>query len=163
MSDIDKQMMVPVYAPTGRLIQPGKFGMTILYERPPVWENILNLFKINTDTTIFTYGDIIYNPAGFHIDDEYIFHESIHAEQQGHTAEDAAAWWARYFQDQYFRIQQEAEAYGAQYEFWCRTNKDRNMRDKKLRQLAATLASPMYGSVVGVTSAMGLIREQAKV
>lgn len=159
-TEIDKEVdrMIGFKKP----VQAGKFGMTIKYERPPIWEGVMQQFQINTDATIFTYGDVIYNPAEFHIEDEYIWHESIHAAQQGHSEEGAANWWVRYFQDQYFRIDQEAKAYAAQYDFWCKTNKDRNWRNKKLIQHSHTLASGMYGSVVSPGGAMRLIKQFSK-
>lgn len=142
--------------------QAGKFGMTIVYERPPVWEGVMLHFKINVDSTLFTYGDVIYNPPRVWIPDDYIFHESIHAGQQGHSEEGAAKWWTRYLQDGYFRIDQEAKAYAAQYDFWCKTNKDRNARNRKFIALAETLCSPMYGNMIGYEQACKLIKLNSK-
>lgn len=140
--------------------------MKILNEKPPVWESVMELFKINVGTTIFTYGDTIYNPAGFEVPAELIAHEEVHSAQQGHTEEGAAKWWARYFQDEYFRMDQEARAYAVQYDWWCEHDhvrgKDRNWRMKKMRQLATVMSSPTYGGVVSVDGAIKLIRQFTK-
>lgn len=137
--------------------------MHMSYQRPPVWETVLQNFRINVDTTLFTFGDVIHNPAGIQIPDDYVHHEELHAEQQGHNPEGAGRWWARYFQDPYFRIDQEARAFAHQYDWWCKNGpkKVRNSREHrmhKLRSLALSLASPTYGNVVGLDGAMRLIR-----
>lgn len=140
--------------------------MSMSHDRPPVWDEIMKQFNINVDTTLFTFGDVIYNPARVHVPADYIRHEELHAEQQGHTPEGAGRFWARYFQDPWFRIDQEARAYAHQYDFWCGTSKvgkDRNWRLKKIRELASVLSSPTYGSVVNMGGAVALIKGYSKI
>ncbi len=132
------------------------------YAKPPVWETIMQNFKINVGTTLFTFGDVIYNPSAIEIPDDFVHHEELHAEQQGHNPEGAGRWWSRYFQDPWFRIDQEAKAYAHQYDFWAKKHKDRNARARKLLQLATTLGSPMYGNVVSIAGAQDLIRSFIK-
>jgi len=140
---------------------PGSF-MHQCFAKPPVYEEVLRNFQINIASTLFTFGDVIYNPQQIETPDDYVHHEELHAEQQGHNPEGAGRWWARYFSDPYFRIDQEARAYAHQYDYWCKKHKDRNQRNRKLLQLASTLASPMYGSVVGQSGAVDLIRRFSK-
>lgn len=145
---------------------PGSF-MVMSHEPPPVHAEIMRQFQVNVATTLFTFGDVLHNPAGLEIPEDYIKHEEVHAGQHGHNPEGAGRWWARYFQDQWFRIDQEARAYAAQYDWWCANNKrwgkDRNARSKKLRELATSLSSPMYGSVVNYDGAVRLIKGFSKV
>ena len=77
----------------------------------------------------------------------------------------AGRWWARYFQDQWFRIDQEARAFAHQYDWWCanaKGGKDRNWRYRKLLDLGARLAAPTYGSVVDTAAATKLIKGFSK-
>lgn len=142
--------------------------MQMSFERPPVWDNVLENFNINIETTLFTFGDVIYNPAEVKIPEDYIHHEEVHAEQQGHTPEGAGKWWARYFQDPYFRIDQEAKAYAYQYDWWCNNaaktiRNNREYRAKKLLFLAKTLAGKTYGNVVNLEGATKLIKSFSKI
>lgn len=141
-------------------------NVIIKQEKPPVWENVLALFKINVSTTLFTYGDTLYNPSGLYIPPDYMQHEEHHSGQQGHNDEGAGKWWARYFQDPYFRVDQEAEAYGIQYAWWlingpASLRNNREMRYRKLLELAQKLAGPMYGDVINLEGAKKLIKQHA--
>ena len=100
--------------------------MKIKVENPPMLESILAAGMIpNLQTTIFTYGDTIYNPGDNELPDHLIEHEDTHSKQQG---DDPDAWWLRYVNDPYFRLQQEIEAYVNQYKFICKQVTDRNKR-----------------------------------
>ena len=144
---------------------PGSF-MRMSFLPPPCADEIMKQFKINVKSTIFTFGDVIHNPEHLDFGEEYVRHEELHAEQQGHSPEGAGKWWARYLQDQYFRVNQEAKAYALQYDWWCahdlKRGRDRNWRSRKLLQVATSLASPMYGNVVNVDGAMRLIKRFSK-
>jgi len=138
--------------------------MKILREKPPIYDNLIKAgLRFNPETTIFTYGDTIYNPTKVEeLPDNLIAHEETHSKQQLNTEGGPDAWWERYIGDQYFRIDQEAEAYGRQYEFICRTMKDRNRRCKVLWDLAFILASPTYGSVIDTSDARRMIEKRSK-
>lgn len=143
---------------------PGSF-MCMSHEPPPVMDEIMRQFNVNVGTTLFTFGDVLHNPAHIDIPEEYIHHEELHAKQHGHSPEGAGRWWARYFQDNYFRIDQEAKAYAHQYDWWCLNDvkgRDRNARARKMFDLAMTLCSPMYGSVVSHSGAVRLIKSFSK-
>ncbi len=130
--------------------------MKILIEHPPI--HILNMIldagMKPTTTTVYTYGDTIYNPGNINIEENLIEHEFIHSIQQG-TKPDV--WWQRYVTDPYFRIEQESEAYGHQYNFLCKQFKDRNKRNKILLDLANFLSSPIYGSIISKFDARRMI------
>jgi signal transduction histidine kinase len=90
----------------------------VINERPPIWDDVVNAgLKFNPNTTIFTYGRAIYNPAGIDIPDDLHVHECVHMDQQAKMAGGPDAWWGRYLTDPWFRLSQEAEAYGAQFRY----------------------------------------------
>ena len=113
----------------------------------------------NLDTVIFSYGDTIYNPGRRDIPDELIEHESTHMRQQGNNPD---AWWDRYIKEPYFRLNQEIEAYTAQYDFICQKVKDRNQRLRILLQLVNVVAGPTYGNMISCLDAHNLIRHKSK-
>ena len=136
--------------------------MLIKFEKPPhnLYQRIREAgMPFNEEATIFTYGDTVYNPKRLPIPEHLQMHEQTHSKQQGSNPMN---WWERYLFDPYFRIEQEAEAYGQQYRFICRNAKDRNVRNRILMDLAVMLASPMYGSVVTTTPAMKMIKDASK-
>lgn len=136
--------------------------MIIKNEKPPIWDNACAAFKVNPGTTLFTYGDTLYNPAGISpLADHLLIHEEVHAVQQKHNDKDAALWWGKFLRDPQFRLEQEAEAYGKQYAFICKTVKDRNQRYKVLFDLAGILSGPLYGGCASRSEAMSMIKKIA--
>lgn len=137
--------------------------MRVLNEKPPNWEEINKLFQLpEGQSTFFSWGDCCYNPSGTPMTAELIRHEETHLEQQGHSRVAAKIWWDRFLLDPEWRVEQEAEAYGEQYKFYCTQNKDKNWRFKYLHGIATHLASPMYGSVIKHSQAMKKIKEYAQ-
>lgn len=100
--------------------------------------------------TVFTYGDTVYNPSGGTLSAELVAHEAVHIKQQAAGAEE---WWARYLEDEQFRLEQELEAHRAEYQAFCAREKDRNQRNRYLFTIAARLASPMYGNIITLREA----------
>ena len=127
--------------------------MRIINEKPPIYEDALKAFNFNPDTTVFTYGDNLYNPAGLTIHTDLLIHEMVHMEQQKHDDTVAKIWWQRYIQDTAFRLDQELEAYGEQYRYICGQVKDKNKRYRILRILAGFLSGPMYGNIISMRDA----------
>lgn len=135
--------------------------MKIINENPPNLEMIIGAGMKPTTGTIYTYGDTIYVPNGStSLPDDLIEHERVHSIQQG---SDPDAWWTRFINDQYFRIDQESEAYGYQYNFLCKKFKDRNKRNLILLDLSRLLSSPIYGSVVNQSDARRLILNKSNI
>jgi len=136
----------------------------IIIDKPPVYDRIIQAGMIfNANSTIFAYNGAIYNPADLDLPQDIIVHEMVHLAQQGDTEESATAWWDRYILDVYFRIQQEIEAYGAQYRYAATIVKDRNRRYSLLRKLAESLSGPMYGNAIPFDSAITSIKKQANI
>jgi hypothetical protein len=119
---------------------------------PPadVWERARRELGATEATTVFTYGKTVYVPGGFGLSFDLETHEAVHTRQQG---EDPAGWWERYFADPLFRLEQETEAYRAQYRAFCRLNKDRNEQARFLTHVAGTLAGKLYGGIVSFHAA----------
>ncbi len=116
-------------------------------------------FQINPRTTLFAYGDILYNPGGVEVSDDIMVHEEVH---QGQQNGNPALWWGRYLREEEFRIQQEVEAYGKQYWYIC-THKTQNKQTQftLLKRFAELLSSPLYGSCVGLNRALQLIKQES--
>jgi hypothetical protein len=106
-------------------------------ELPPNIEAIKAAFpEIDLTNAIFTYGDTVYNAKPTDLNGQIEVHESVHIKQQETGAE---AWWNTYLSNETFRINQEAEAYRAQYNFVCSQIKDRNKRNKILVTMCCQL------------------------
>lgn len=128
--------------------------MKILNEWPPNIKEIRKHFTVH-ERVLFTYGSTIYNPSGENIPDHLIVHEEVHEKQQGN---DPAAWWKKYFTDTEFRIEQEIEAYHAQYVFFAK-NTSREESFKFLRALAMALSSAVYGNCISYPAALFKIKQ----
>jgi len=136
--------------------------VNISYEKPPIFEEAEKLFGVTEkDPVFYTFADTCYIPSGIPITADLIAHEETHAEQQEHDPLVAKIWWQRYFIDPDFRIEQEAEAYGAQYRFLCRIYRDRNAQARILHGLASHLSGKIYGYCIGLLEASRKIKEYA--
>jgi hypothetical protein len=135
------------------------------YDKPPIYDNVVSMIGDNVSLlkTIFTYGDIIFNPNELNLTPDIVAHEKVHMDQQGHNNHDAALWWGRYLREPEFRLDQESKAYTKQYEWFCQHYKDRNQRAVYLNGLAKTLSSPLYGNLITQSDAYNLIKRYAKV
>ena len=123
--------------------------MQIVEDFPPNIAEIREVFPLK-GRELFAYGDIIYNPSGLNIPNELIAHECVHQEQQGENVED---WWKKYLTDPAFRYIMELEAHQIEYQVFCDSEKDRNVRAKYLMAIASRLAGPLYGKIVSLKEA----------
>lgn len=138
------------------------FGQTkvkiIPHQFPPNIDKITEAFGIVNPLAVFTYGDTIYNPGGGIIDSYLETHELIHQRQQ---TGDPEGWWEAYLADPEFRLDQELEAYGAQYRHYCYNKKDLGKQQEFLIRIANDLSGPMYGNLITFDEAIKLIKERA--
>ena len=137
--------------------------MKFSHDKPPMLDLILQRgMEPDLNRTCYTFGDVLYIPEKIQpeqLPPEFIAHEETHTKQQGN---DPQKWWNRYLLDQYFRIEQEAEACAVQYLFFKhRVNHDRNAGARFLFQLAGQLAGPTYGRVVNQVAAQRMIQQYA--
>lgn len=135
-------------------------AVKILNEKPPewIWKEAEKCFAFDPHHTIFTFGNSIFNPGGHTLSPDIIHHELVHVRQQKGSSKDATLWWKKYFKDTTFRLEQEIEAYSAQYRFFCKYKKDRNLQSKFLMIVASHLSSPMYGDIISLQEAMKKIK-----
>ena len=133
--------------------------MKIKKELPPIINDIFDAGLKPTTTTVYTYGDTIYSPHVEVISDDVMAQEEVHMAQQGDLPD---AWWSRYLDDPFFRLEQEAEAYAVQYNFLCKTRKDRNDRMRILIHFSNILSGPIYGETVTPTAARKIIEQHAR-
>lgn len=132
--------------------------MKIIPERPPFYERVVARFPeiALTKNAVFTYGDVLYNPSGNNPPPYLIVHESVHMEQQARIGKDE--WWDRFIGDEGFRLQQELEAYQAEYKAFCKMYRDRNERNSFLRFQALMCSSAMYGKMITFPDALTKIK-----
>jgi len=131
--------------------------MKIVEAWPPNIEQIKKIFDLTGKEPAFAYGDILYSPYGNKIVDHLWVHEKTHQKQQG---EDPAGWWNKYLIDPQFRLSQELEAYRNQFSFY----KSKNPAWMTfLRKIAGDLSGPMYGNLLSLNEAIGLIMSDKKI
>lgn len=122
--------------------------MEILNQNPPNISELKSIFDIDETNTVYTYGANLFNPAGIQIPTDLLVHESVHAKQQEYNDTVAKMWWRKYIEDPEFRLEQEVEAYRAQYHYLKQVIKDRNRLDKHLRFICSVLSGPLYGNII---------------
>lgn len=132
----------------------------IVKDKPPIWEAAKKAFDFDERYTIFSWGDIIYNPGGIDVDEFLIAHEGTHQRQQ-EAIGGPHPWWMRYIGDAVFRCEMEAQAYAVQYNLFCKKNKDREVRSRYLGGLAHDLASGMYKLTIPQADARAAILKRS--
>lgn len=137
--------------------------ITVSDQKPPVWPDLVNKFGVKWETeggkaVVVAYGDTIH--CSQEPSDDVIQHELIHLEQQGYTKDGAKKWYERYIAEPEFRLDQELQAYRAQYKFAKDFVKDRNKLNTYLNRLARDLSGEMYGNLVTGVEARRLIRSE---
>lgn len=120
---------------------------------PPNYAEIKAAFRPHPNT-VFAYGDTIYSPSSVTLSADIVEHERVHFAQQL-RAGGAEEWWQRYIADPSFRLEQEIEAYRAQYATAAAL--PRADRRRLLARISKTLASALYGSLVTKEQARRLI------
>ena len=128
--------------------------MQVVSDWPPNIEDIRKVFTIN-DTTVFCYGDTLYNPNSCPLDKPILAHEELHSRQQG---DDPKAWWDKYLSDIPFRTEQELAAYQIQFYVQCKFIKKRDVRALNLQRLAETFGGGMYGVTLPLAESKRLIQ-----
>ena len=133
----------------------------ILKDWPPNIRAIRAVLPVS-ERNIFAWGGIIYNPGGGPLSSELIKHEEVHFAQQRALdrwwRSGVKAWWKRFLRDPEFRLDQEIPAHRAEYDEFCRKNRDRNKRSRYLSLLGSRLSAEMYGSLLSHAEAMKAIR-----
>lgn len=128
--------------------------MQIIQAVPPNIEAILNKFNLAEFTPIFAYGDKLYNPAGLPIPEDLMVHEETHQRQQEQIG--VEQWWDMYLEEPKFRLEQEVEAYQAQWQYALK-NYNRQGRKRLLQEISKNLSSALYGNIISKKEAEELI------
>jgi len=134
---------------------------TIRLGRPPFWRALKWRFpEYHPDGKVaVSCGRVVY-ANDRHIPEDFLQHEAVHLEQQGHSYTGAALWWLRYLTSTTFRLEQEVEAFHAQYRWIVANPRFWGIRHPReaLPLFAEQLASPLYGSMVGIVEATNLVK-----
>ena len=129
--------------------------MKILNEQPPILDKLLKAGLKPQKTTVFAYGDTLYNPSGVEIPPDILVHEEVHIRQQ---KDNKNACLEKYLNDKEYRLKVEVEAFREQYKFVCEMLKDRNYRAKCLHSLAQELSGSVYGKIINYSEAINKIK-----
>ena len=128
--------------------------------RPPNWAEIQKHFPgADENRVVVTYGNDVYMPTGLNMYPDLRAHEAVHVRQQ--NAMGVEAWWDRFYVDPQFRMEQELEAYQAQYVFMKGIQRNREKLAAFLRFCAKELSGPTYGNMVTFGEALKKIRGAA--
>lgn len=130
--------------------------MIIVRGFPPIYEEAAKRFNIRGRKVVFAWGDKIYDPFDANIGPDLEVHEAVHGEQQKAIG-GPEIWWHKYFIDANFRLEQEIQAYRAQYKFFCKQYRDRNQQTQFLSRIAGDL-STMYDLPITRAEAMHRIK-----
>lgn len=139
--------------------------MKVVTGTPPNYKEILKVFpQLEKDKrVVFCYGDTIYAPGGARgITPDLEAHEAVHMRQQvyGWLGTGPKRWWKKYLKDPKFRLEQELEAYRAQYQFYKEVvSDDRNKVNALLLKIAGHLSGPIYGNLISTSEAVKLIKK----
>lgn len=115
--------------------------MKELREYPPNYAELARTFPLEGNKPLFAFGNTLYNPHGIEIPEDVWQHEYVHKQQQRDFSI-SELWWTRYMLDRDFRFTQEAEAFGAQYQF-VKRNMPKAAKEA-LFDFADQLSGPLY-------------------
>ncbi len=123
--------------------------------RPPNYHRIVATFPSVREMkgVVFTYGDVIFNPDGVHLDPWLKAHEGVHYTRQSTLEVKIMEWWDKYLTDAEFRFAEELPAHRAEYQAFRFRNRRGSLQHEFLSFLASRLASPMYGSLCTASEA----------
>jgi len=135
---------------------------------PPNYDDIVAAFDIKgRHGIVFTYGNVLHNPSRVHVSPDLYAHEETHVRQQAAFQGEnpggealpcgARGWWERYIADAAFRLDQEVEAYRAQWAYAKDNMYGRKARRELLAHITKALSGPMYGRIVTAAQAKELI------
>lgn len=133
--------------------------MRIVFERPPMFDEIDARFRVAGKPVIFSWGGLIYNPMRITIPPHLIAHEEMHGWRQDQRG--IERWWRRYIDNDGFRLEEEILAHQVEYRALLRGNGNRRARRGYLKQVAKRLSGPLYGGMITSAKARKLLIEAA--
>lgn len=133
--------------------------MRIVFDRPPIFDELDAKFRIAGKPVLFSWGDIIYNPMRVTIPPHLIVHEEMHGWRQGELG--VEHWWRNYIDSRAFRLEEEILAHQAEYRALSRDAVNRRARRSCAKRVARRLAGPLYGEMISIAKARAVLREAA--
>jgi hypothetical protein len=130
--------------------------MRVVYDRPPMFDEIDARFHIRGKPVIYAWGSIIYNPQRIDIPPQLMAHEAVHGARQLRIG--IVAWWKLYIESDRFRLAEELPAHIAEYRWLAEQAPSRRQRRAALKIVAARLAAPLYGGIVTKSAAAELLK-----
>jgi hypothetical protein len=130
----------------------------VIVDYPPNYDAINARFNVHKlRGVIYSFGPVIYNPSGAPIGPEFLVHEAVHGRRQGSSEAGIAEWWKRYLDDPKFRLAEEIPAHIAEYR-WLLESGNREQRRAAASAVAARLSAPLYGRLIGRSTALHMLR-----
>jgi hypothetical protein len=124
-------------------------------EKPKIYDKLHEQFNVSWDDGLIIADGYILC-CKYEIPPEKIIHELVHSKRQEKIGKDL--WWNLYLSKPTFLLEEEVLAYREEYKFICENIKDRNLRFECLYEMARTLSSEQYGSLVSGDEAVALIQ-----
>lgn len=129
---------------------------------PPNYQEIVATFgDVSKRKPVFCYGDTLYNPFGVTITRDLEHHEEVHMRQQEKYS-DPRVWYNIYLNDPAFRLEQEKEAYGAQYLFARENGISGKLLDWLREKISFGLSSEIYGNLISFGEANSFLRHYGR-
>lgn len=126
----------------------------VVFERPPIFNEARALFGQRVERAIFSWGDVIYNPARVAIPPYLLVHEAVHSQRQQSC--DIHEWWHKYLHDAQFRLAEEIPAHREEYR-WLMNSGNRADRRMGAKSVAARLSGSLYGRMISTAHAKVLL------
>ena len=131
-------------------------GARVIADWPPNIAEIREVLPV-TDSNIFAYDEVIYNPGGEKLPPWLVEHEKVHFMQQAKYPGGVKSWWHRFLMDPVWRLRQEVPAHQIEYHVYGQCGQPRNARRLYLKGMAKRLSAPMYGNIISFHEAKRLI------
>ncbi|HEC62380.1 MAG TPA: hypothetical protein ENI27_09055 [bacterium] len=131
--------------------------MEIVFDFPPIYDEIRSAFPIAGRGVIFAWGNKIYNPNRVYIPLQLIAHERVHGRRQG---SDVHGWWRRYIDEKEFRLIEETLAHIVEMKYLLGPNPNRQMRRQIVRSTSKRLANPLYRYGISRVQAQVLLKRE---
>lgn len=133
--------------------------MRIIYDVPPMYDEMDAAFGVKGKPVIFAWGDRIYMPGMAQgLSKALAAHEAVHGERQMAYPGGVEAWWRRYIADPQFRLDEEIPAHRAELAVLTAKAKSPSMTQHVLSRTAARLAAPLYGNLLSIAEAKNALR-----
>lgn len=130
------------------------FQQRIVHAFPPNYLELKAKFPCGP-ATIFSFGPVIYRPNRQPISPHIMEHENVHGQRQ--TDIGLETWWRRYIDESAFRFEEELVAHRREYKVFCTINTRAVAQSRQLDIIAKRLAGPLYGSLISVERAKGML------